>query len=314
MNQKVDINQELLLIGERTLKKLAQLDIPPYPKYYCDTFVGIIHEHENPKIINLIQKSPELFCKDEDAVMLEKSLEIAKKSIDEFQISNDTIKNLSQSNEIKLEELSEVDAAEHKKHLLVLCASFQEKVAKQLNIADTTISEMKNQIRELENDANINPLTKLFNKTILFQDLEEMLNTERSQFLDLYIAIFDADDFRKINNNFGHIAGNKTLIYLGKFLQSLIRQGTKLYHTGGEEFTIVLTRTSHEEIIEMTNRILKEVSQSKLFYKGNNIHLTLSAGIAKYRLDDKKETLLDRAEYALSKAKQAGKNCFKEAE
>lgn len=312
MNKKVDINKELLEIGKRTLQKLEELKVPPYPQYYFETFNEFINEHQKAEITNLIQKSPELFCIHDDSLIFEKSLEIARKSIIEFQSSNNSIKDISSKNEIQLEDLTQEDNSYSATNLLKICAGFQEQVAKQLNIADNTIDEMKKQIEKLENDANINPLTKLYNRKILMKDLENILSFGKDKHLDMYVAIFDADDFRKINSNFGHVAGNKTLIYLSKLLQSLLRKGVPLYHSGGEEFSIILNRSTHKEITDAIQRVLKEVRESKLFYKGNNIHLTLSAGFTKHKQDDDTQTILDRAEQALYQAKRDGKNCFKE--
>lgn len=313
MNKKIDINKELLDISKKTLKKLEELKTLPYPKHYCEVFYDMINAHESKEISSLANKNPELFYADDDNLIFEKSLELAKKSINEFQNTNNTIKKISSSTEVNLEDLDQNDDSQQTTSLLRICAGFQEQVAKQLNIADNTIDNMKKQIEKLENDANINPLTKLYNRKILVKELDQILHFGKEKKLNLYVAIFDADDFRKINNNFGHIAGNKTLIYLSKLLQSFLRKGIGLYHSGGEEFSIILNRSSYEEVISLVDRILKEVSQSKLFYKGNNIHLTLSAGFTKHQLNDIAQTMLDRAEQALYQAKKDGKNCFKEA-
>lgn len=311
MKKRIDVNSELLEISKKTLEKHEELKIPLYPKYFCETFTELVRQHENEEISRLPKKNPDFFNINDDCVMFERSLELAKKSIDEFQASNKNIKDIS-NKEIRLEELGEEDSAQNTTSLLKICANFQERVAKQLNIADNTIDEMKKQIEKLENDANVNPLTKLYNRKILIKNLDEILHFGKEKDLDMYVAIFDADDFRKINSSFGHVAGNKTLIYLSKLLQSLLRRGIDLYHSGGQEFSIILNRSSHQETIDAVERVLKEVRQSKLFYKGNNINLTLSAGFTKHRQNDDAQAILDRAEQALYHAKRDGKNCFKE--
>jgi diguanylate cyclase (GGDEF)-like protein len=123
--------------------------------------------------------------------------------------------------------------------------------------------------------------------------------------------MIDADDFKNINDSYGHIAGDKTLIFLTKLIQSSLRKGVKVYRYGGEEFIILLNRTTLEEAKKSVDRIITETSESKLLYKGHNIHLTISAGIACYKKGDTPETLIEKSDSALYEAKDAGKNCFR---
>ena len=165
----------------------------------------------------------------------------------------------------------------------------------------------------MERESNIDPLTKAHNRRVLIKDLEELLNFGKDTDLDMHLVMFDADDFKQINDSFGHIAGDKTLIFLSKLIQNSLRRGTRIYRYGGEEFVVILNRTSRDEAIKVVDRIIKETSDSKLLYKNHDIHLTLSAGICSHQHPMSADDILDKADKALYEAKRSGKNCFRSA-
>ena len=84
-----------------------------------------------------------------------------------------------------------------------------------------------------------------------------------------------------------------------------------MYRYGGEEFIVILNRTTLQEATSSVERIIKEVEQSRLLYKGHNINLTISAGIGCYKKGDTPEMLIEKADSSLYKAKSNGKNCLK---
>ena len=186
-------------------------------------------------------------------------------------------------------------------------------VLQELQIADETIAKLKLEVERLERESNIDPLTKAHNRRVFIKDLDEVLSFGKDKDMDMHLIMFDADDFKKINDSFGHIAGDKTLIFLSKLIQNSLRRGTRIYRYGGEEFVVILNRTSYEEAVRTVNRIIKEIGESKLLYKGHDIHLTLSAGICSHKQNISADEIIDRADKALYEAKKSGKNCFRSA-
>lgn len=300
-------------IGNKTYEKLKTLSVPPYPKYYHDTFMDFIHSSDDPEVIDLTKKYTYLFNIGEDnSVMAENSLSLAKESLNEFQQVNKNLRLLSDDNIIDLSEFKKEPTRIHTSELIDLFGTFQRQVIDELQAADETIVRLKLEIEKLERESNIDPLTKVHNRRALMNDLHEVLSFGKERDLDVHLLLLDADDFKSINDSFGHIAGDKTLIYLARLLQSSLRRGTRVYRYGGEEFIIILNRTEHMEAIKTVERILKETHESKLFYKGNNIHLTLSAGVTSHQKGDTPETFIERADKGLYRAKNDGKNCFRE--
>lgn len=315
MRHDNDTTLQISQIGELTFTKLKELRVPPYPKYYHDTFMDELLRTKDPVLIELSQKYSHLFSADSNQdYNNDKTIEIAKDSLQEFAKSNSNLKVISDKNIIDVNAIRQDDDKINTAEILRVFDSFQREVLSELQSADETITRLELEVEKLERESHIDPLTKAYNRRVLNKDLQEILTAIQDKSNDLNLIMFDADDFKKVNDLYGHIAGDKTLIFISKMLQSSVRQGTKLYRYGGEEFIIVLNRTTLDETIAITGRILKEIDESKLLYKGHNIHLTLSAGISSYVAGDTAESLIERADRALYDAKDDGKNCLKVGE
>jgi diguanylate cyclase (GGDEF)-like protein len=304
------ISEKVNNIGESTFAKLKELAIPLYPKYYHETFMDILGEEEDPSLIDLTKKHPNLFAselKDMEKVL---NLDLAKESLEAFAKSNENLKNISDANVVDITSIRKDYENIRTQEVLDVFDLFQNKVIDELTKADETITKLKVEIERLERESHIDPLTKAFNRRVLIQDLEELLHPKHEN-NNLYVVMFDADDFKNINDSYGHIAGDKTLIFLAKLLQNNFAPNMKIYRFGGEEFITLFQNADFEYVKDCVQNILNETNHSKLLYKGHNIHLTLSAGIAKAQAGESVDALLEKADNALYQAKDSGKNCLK---
>lgn len=311
MKKNNNVIEEIMNIGEHSFSKLKELHIPPYPKYYYDTFMDELSQRNNPLLIDLSKKYSYLFSAEEETTLNDMSLDLAKSSLKEFEKSNANLKNISDSNVIDISAIKNDYDRVHTQKILNTFDTFQGQILSELKNADETITRLKLEIEKLERESHIDSLTKTYNRRVFTKDLSEILLAVEDKNVDLFLIMIDADDFKNINDSYGHIAGDKTLIFLAKLLESSLRKGVKVYRYGGEEFTIILNRTTLEEAKKSADRIINETAQSKLLYKGHNIHLTISAGVACYKQGDTAESFIDRADQALYEAKDAGKNCFR---
>lgn len=123
--------------------------------------------------------------------------------------------------------------------------------------------------------------------------------------------IFDIDDFKSINDTFGHIVGDKVLIELTKIVSGHIRADDYFFRVGGEEFIILLHTTTLEEAVEVAEKI-REIIEKELTFLGNR-KITVSIGVTEVSKDEKEESIYKRADNLLYRAKNSGKNrvCFK---
>jgi diguanylate cyclase (GGDEF)-like protein len=309
MKQTNQITEQMTAIGEVSFAKLKELGILPYPKYYHDTFMDELIRTGDASLIDLSKKYSHLFnIGDDEEHINGVSFELAKTSLEEFTKSNLKLKTISDQNLI---DISTENEKVQTQDVIASFNAFQKEILIALKSSDETIMRLKLEIEKLEEKSHIDPLTKAYKCRVLSKDLQEILHAIYNKNPDMHIVLFDADDFKNINDSYGHIAGDKTLIFLSKLLQGSVRKGTRIYRYGGEKFIIVSNRSTLEETTQIASRIIKEISESKLLYKGHNIHLTLSAGIASCKNSDTPLDIIDRANKALHQAKASGKNCYK---
>jgi two-component system cell cycle response regulator len=157
-------------------------------------------------------------------------------------------------------------------------------------------------------------LTGLYNRRVL----EEILHLEenRRKPLPLSILIIDVDDFKKINDTFGHPAGDQVLSAIGKLLTDNTRKENIVARIGGEEFALLLTNTGLDTALQIAERLRSKLAEQEFIFSGRKVRLSVSIGVAHNEGDAAtQESLMSKADQALYQAKRSGKNrvCCHEA-
>ncbi|MGM0533043.1 MAG: GGDEF domain-containing protein [Campylobacterota bacterium] len=234
--------------------------------------------------------------------------QIAKDTLEDFQNSTDSISDITKLNIQEVEKIISNERIDLS-GLKTKVSSFHNEIFDELEKANKRIETLQKEIHSLENEVNLDHLTKLYNRKTLIEDINHLISTARQKSeAGFSIIIIDLDDFKLINDKNGHLAGDKVLIYVAKLLKSLVRQGTKVYRFGGEEFIIVLNRTDLDEAVKVANRTVKSIAKNKLKFKDSIITITASLGVTKYTEGDNYETLFQRADKAMYEAKSKGKS------
>ncbi len=237
-----------------------------------------------------------------------KCIDIAKESLDSFKESNANLKNITKTHTIEIENIventKEINIPEFKNRI----EAFQSDLMEELHRANELIRTLENEIEELQKQSNIDPLTKLYNRKALEVDAKELLKHSNERNLNIAALMIDADDFKKVNDTFGHLAGDKVLILLAKLFKYSIREYDRAYRYGGEEFFIIFNRADRDAAQKVAERIMKTVRENKLIYKGKIIRITLSMGLTSHQKGDTLESLIERADAAVYQAKNEGKN------
>ncbi|NOZ53995.1 MAG: diguanylate cyclase [Gammaproteobacteria bacterium] len=172
-----------------------------------------------------------------------------------------------------------------------------------------TIQELEESRRFLKEQANTDPLTKLANRRNFFQVAASSLSQMQRQNEHFSIIILDIDHFKRINDTYGHQAGDYVLLELAKVLQNAIREGDALARMGGEEFVVASPYTNRLAAIVLSERLRKAVESAEFVYEGNRIPVTISLGIASMaKGGDDVDKLLAVADSRLYLAKQKGRN------
>jgi two-component system cell cycle response regulator len=163
---------------------------------------------------------------------------------------------------------------------------------------------------KLHEEANTDGLTKCYNKTYFNNALETEVKKCKVTGKPLTLIIFDLDHFKKLNDNYGHDAGDYVLKEKARLIrENGIRQGDIFARYGGEEFCILLPNTNLKQGFEIAERLRALVAKHEFIYDGKRLPVTASIGIADYRMGVNNGTdLFKRADSAVYKSKEGGRN------
>ena len=170
-------------------------------------------------------------------------------------------------------------------------------------------------IRQLESDlvhvgekVREDQLTGALNRRGLDDGFErEAARADRHGF-PLCVALLDVDNFKQLNDKYGHQAGDDALVYLTQSIKDTVRPDDVVVRYGGEEFLILLPDTGQDEAIAVIVRLQRALTRELFLHNNERMLITFSAGVAQRVAAESKEALIGRADKALYRAKEAGKN------
>jgi diguanylate cyclase len=174
--------------------------------------------------------------------------------------------------------------------------------------SEARILELEHELETTSDLVRHDQLTGVLNR----RGLEDMFNKEvaRNKRHDtlLCVALLDIDNFKKLNDSMGHDIGDQALIHLANVCRDTLRPQDTVARYGGEEFVILLPETPVEEAVVALTRLQRELTK-KFFLNGNEkVLITFSAGVTQLRPEDEQSSVIKRADEAMYKAKQTGKN------
>jgi len=178
------------------------------------------------------------------------------------------------------------------------------------------ITSIKNAIihRRTEKLAYTDPLTGLFNHRYFHESLKTELVRSRRYGKPLSLMIIDIDFFKQFNDTYGHLVGDKVLIHVARIFENSIREKIDIVaRYGGEEFAIILPETSIPGAKKLAERVRRLVEQTTLVNEKNELHVTVSIGVASTETLNCQKTsdLIEAADHALYQAKEHGRNQVK---
>lgn len=151
-------------------------------------------------------------------------------------------------------------------------------------------------------------LTELYIHRYFKQRLEYEIEIANKYSLSLCLMMFDIDYFKRLNDTYGHTAGDYVLKNLGCILKQSMRDTDVCARYGGEEFAVILSDTGIENAEESAERFRKRVEDVEYHFNGRVINVTVSVGVSGYRANENKEDFIKRVDTALYKAKETGRN------
>ncbi len=155
------------------------------------------------------------------------------------------------------------------------------------------------------------PLTGLWNRKALDEALHREIELARRSHRPLSLVVFDVDHFKRINDRFGHDAGDALLRCIAAVAERCCRASDIVYRYGGEEFVLLLGNTDQLGACRVAERLRRQVARSRCIHHEEELRATVSLGVATWREGETAETLFRHADEALYQAKAAGRNCVR---
>lgn len=214
------------------------------------------------------------------------------------------------------------DVQTHVDAVLVHLAKHRDEEKKRYEEAKAQVSSMSGRLQDLENEtaelrsrikqernqAKVDPLTGIPNRLAYEERLEQEVARWKRFATPLVLVMWDIDLFKKVNDNFGHRAGDKVLRTIARTLESSIRETDFVARYGGEEFVQLMTGSSLEECLQVVEKMREAIKKTGFHFRNQAITITASCGLAEFRDGDSVEQWFERADKALYKAKQEGRN------
>ncbi len=158
---------------------------------------------------------------------------------------------------------------------------------------------------QLEQTANHDALTKVYNRHLLYQVLDREISRSDRYNKEFSFILLDIDNFKRVNDSFGHDIGDVVLVELCRLCEGIIRRSDIFARFGGEEFVVVAPETGLQQGMVLAEKLRSRVEEHDFKKVGN---ITISIGITQYEKGDSRDNLYKRADIALYNAKRNGKN------
>ena len=183
----------------------------------------------------------------------------------------------------------------------------QEEHSKATDLSER-VTQLEDEMKRLSDEVSTDQLTQIANRRGLIQAFEiERARLERNGG-ELSIGLLDIDNFKKLNDELGHSAGDEALKSLAAIVSKTLRPTDRVARYGGEEFVVLLPETPADEGEQVLTRLQRSLTGGLFMHKDKQIFVTFSAGVTSYRLAERIEDSLERADQALYEAKRTGKN------
>ena len=170
------------------------------------------------------------------------------------------------------------------------------------------VVELETELRRLSEEVSTDQLTKIANRRGLMQAFDTETARLEREGTQLSIGLLDVDNFKKLNDELGHNAGDVALKSLAEVVSKALRPMDLVARYGGEEFVVLLPNTPLAEGEQILTRLQRSLSGGLFMHEDKRVFVTFSAGVTAYRSGERIETALERADEALYEAKRTGKN------
>ncbi len=246
---------------------------------------------------------------------LTKLLSNTMDSVDEANKKASSAENSFKTSSQKLEDAVDVGDISNILSNIILetreLASTSTLLKRRLHETNSEVDALKQELEKTRVSATTDSLTGLLNRGAFDQQLGDILKQNESEPQLVSLLFLDLDHFKKINDNFGHLVGDKVIRYAAALLKQHTSENHLCARYGGEEMAVIMPDTSRQRAVFVAEKIRESLSRSKLQRKesGETIgQVTISIGVAQLKQGDNFDSLVSRADKALYIAKEKGRN------
>ncbi len=177
-----------------------------------------------------------------------------------------------------------------------------------------TDSKLRVQNEQLRVLASVDPLTKLLNRRAMNEELKNISKASGTSRISYFVGLGDIDDFKMINDTYGHDFGDVVLQSIAGIIQSKVPEGGFVSRWGGEEFLFVIPETDMDAGVKISEDIIQTVRENEFVKFNNSFAVTMTIGTSEGLPDDYFDKVITRADNRLYKGKNSGKNCVVKAD
>ncbi len=179
---------------------------------------------------------------------------------------------------------------------------------KQAHDAEERVHALEHELGQVSELVYQDQLTGALNRRGLDELLARETNRADRQQSPLSVALLDIDNFKQLNDNLGHQAGDQALIHITKIIRETLRPTDAVARYGGEEFLIILADTKLNDAVDIITRLQRELTKKFFLHENNRLLITFSAGIALRHYQEDAAEVVRRADTAMYQVKKSGKN------
>jgi len=181
--------------------------------------------------------------------------------------------------------------------------------AAELFLKNIKMISLEEKINELKQENHRDKLTEINNRNYLEKILAEIIKRDDINKDNIAFCFLDVDDFKYINDNYGHLVGDRILAMIANTLKNNLRDADKAFRWGGDEFALILFDINNNKYLKnLLERIRLLINESFIEHKQEKINVTMSFGATKFSKNDTIESLTKRADNNMYESKKQGKN------
>jgi diguanylate cyclase len=179
---------------------------------------------------------------------------------------------------------------------------------RQVDAAERRIRELQAELARVSEKVREDQLTGALNRRGLEQEYDRAVVASEGRGQPMSVALLDIDNFKSLNDTYGHNAGDTALVHLARVIKDTVRPSDVVCRYGGEEFVIMLAGASQDDAVQIMSRVQRELTKRFFLHDNKRLLITFSAGVALRQPGESRDDLIARADAAMYTAKRTGKN------